>query len=73
MTSGDLSIDLSENMTEILSTALVQSNRMFFPRLSLIVFELGGMVILNPPPMAKVAETAARERVNGGGGADPYC
>ena len=54
-------------MTEIISKVLIESNRTLFSRafLSLLVFELGGVVILTPPPtIAKVAETATGARVN---------
>ena len=68
MTSGNLSIDLSEKTTETLSNVLIQSNRTFFfycALLSLLVFELGGVVILTPTPTrAKVAETATGARLN---------
>ena len=55
-------------MTEMLSKELIKINRTFFRFfLSLLVFELRGVVFLTPPPpptMAKVAETSTRARVN---------
>ena len=53
VTSGDLHIDLRERMTEILSNVgnhWAHSNTFSRAFLSLLVFELGGVVILHPPP-----------------------
>ena len=50
VTSGDLKLDLSEKMAEILSNVLIESYRSFFPLPPIqLSFELG-VVILTPPP-----------------------
>ena len=64
MTSGDLIIDQSEKMTEILSNELNESNRMpflhlYIPR-SFFLFRCGHFV---PHPHGEGVGTATRERV----------
>ena len=63
MTSGDLIIDQSKKMTEILLNEINESNRsLFCIFIFLVVFYLG-VVILPPIPTAKRVGTATRERV----------
>ena len=65
MTSGDLIIDLSENMIEIISNDLDESFRLLFFRVfpALLVFELLGGHFDPPPTRAKVAQRPTRARV----------
>ena len=65
----DLTVIITGSMTEWLKYFQKYSLRAierFFPRLSLLVSELGGGVILTPPPptMVKVAKTTSGALVN---------